>query len=305
LFVSGVDGEPAFDWSDTVLEEAARGGSEVHHVKLTPWASRHQRAWDLWVALVDVVGDRPGTRANLVCYAVGGLDCRFLVSPGGLFRDDPETLAAVQSVVATIVTIATPHRGTRVAEDALDALERKASPVVDALLGESLLPERDLPAPSALEEALEALTPAAMAELNATLPDAPGIVYESWAGVSHVVGQPFVPSEDDIARDCVGDDGRVLFARHPYTYDVMSEVLWLTAASAAKVLDGDGTSVLGPSDGMVAVRSARWGRFRGCVPADHYDVVGQIGDRGADPNTGFDAARFIANVVADLAQRGF
>jgi hypothetical protein len=53
------------------------------------------------------------------------------------------------------------------------------------------------------------------------------------------------------------------------------------------------------------VASARWGNFRGCIPADHYDVVGQIGHNTRDPVTGFDAARFWAFVASDLAERGF
>jgi hypothetical protein len=55
---------------------------------------------------------------------------------------------------------------------------------------------------------------------------------------------------------------------------------------------------------MVSVTSANWGEFRGCVPADHYDLIGQIGDRGIDPSSGFDAAAFYANVAVDLARRG-
>ena len=42
---------------------------------------------------------------------------------------------------------------------------------------------------------------------------------------------------------------------------------------------GDGVSCPNDTcanDGMVTVQSARWGTFMGCIPADHFDEVGQI-----------------------------
>ena len=31
-----------------------------------------------------------------------------------------------------------------------------------------------------------------------------------------------------------------------------------------------------PNDGLVPVDSAIWGEFLGCIPADHFDQIGQI-----------------------------
>ena len=56
---------------------------------------------------------------------------------------------------------------------------------------------------------------------------------------------------------------------------------------------------------MVSVDSAKWGNFRGCIPADHYDVIGQMARISADPVTGFDAPRFYEWVISDLAERGY
>lgn len=306
VFVGGIDDEPAFDWSADVLDMVASvPGNEVHHVTLTPWASRAQRTQDLASAVASIVAGRPGLRVNLICWAVGGLDCRYLVSPGGLYAADPASQALASAAVASITTIATPHRGTDVAQAALDGLAYESDPVLDALLGADLLPEREEPIDyTALEAALAELTPLEMTAFNAAVVDADGVLYQSWAGVSHVLGQPYIPAEADVRRECAGPDGALLLERHPNTYDVMSELLWTTAVFAGRSLYAAGSTELGPSDGMIPVASARWGTFRGCVPADHYDVVGQIGDRGADPNTGFDAARFVANITADLAGRG-
>ena len=41
-------------------------------------------------------------------------------------------------------------------------------------------------------------------------------------------------------------------------------------------------------DGLVTLQSAQWGRFLGCVPADHFDEVCQIA--GESPGIGNDFA---------------
>ena len=44
----------------------------------------------------------------------------------------------------------------------------------------------------------------------------------------------------------------------------------------------------GPNDGLVSVESAKWGIFQGCVPADHIDEVGLIGDPERQRFSGFE-----------------
>ena len=54
------------------------------------------------------------------------------------------------------------------------------------------------------------------------------------------------------------------------------------------------------NDGLVPVESARWGRFRGCIPADHLDEIGQIGglvDR-------FDYRRFYLELAEFIGDEG-
>ena len=56
---------------------------------------------------------------------------------------------------------------------------------------------------------------------------------------------------------------------------------------------------LRPNDGMVTVESAKWGKFMGCVPADHLDEVGQPKD-SANPLTGFDHLQFYRTIASSL-----
>jgi triacylglycerol lipase len=80
--------------------------------------------------------------------------------------------------------------------------------------------------------------------------------------------------------------------------DHMSKLLWPSAALVA----GNSLTL---NDGMVTVDHAKWGEFRGCIPADHLDQVGQIKHDDADDSTGFDHIRFYRNLAFDLAILGF
>src|SRR6185295_1737144 len=54
------------------------------------------------------------------------------------------------------------------------------------------------------------------------------------------------------------------------------------------------------NDGLVTVTSAKWGRFLGCVPADHMDEIGQL--FGASPGAFNDWSYvdFYADVISWL-----
>jgi triacylglycerol lipase len=262
---------------------------------------------DLWASLVSLRAHLGGVKLNLVCYAVGGLDCRYVASPHGLFDGDADGQAGAQRAIASITTIATPHRGTRVADAALTALDDgTADDLLQTLVG-AFDPSAHvgLPDHAALAATLRGLTPPALFEENRRIDDAPGVYYQSWAGVSQVLAKTSEASEAAIRAHCVGPDGALSFQRHEGTRDAMNPLLYVSAPFSGSSLDDQGVVVTSPSDGMVSVESAKWGNFRGCIPADHYDVISQIGTTTRDPLTGFDAPAFYAWVAGDLATRGF
>jgi triacylglycerol lipase len=302
VLVSGIDGSPTFDWSPH-LEEALRGAlpAGVQHIGVLPWATTGERTRDLWTSLEAFRDDTGTSKVNLVCYAVGGLDCRWLVSPRGLFRDDPKSYAKVKALVASVTTVATPHRGTRVADAALAALEGGgAGELVAALVGGETAA---LPDTGALRKTLEGLGVDAMASFDreATDPD-DAIVIQSFAGLSRALGRGNAQFTADAKAACEADGGAIY--GDLASPDALAEPLWVTAPFSGASRDGSGRVVTTPSDGMVSVASARWGTFRGCIPADHYDVIGQIGHVVADVKTGFDASRFYLWVASDLAEKG-
>jgi triacylglycerol lipase len=304
VFVSGIDESAVFDWNPRIVAalDAAFGAGTAFHVKVKGWSTTPERAADLWASL-DSLRAQTGTKLNLVCYAVAGLDCRYLTSKSGLFGGDRSGYATVLDTVASITTIATPHRGTRVADAALAALSSgTAQDLLGALAGSS--DASLLPSGGTLERTLEGLTIDASLAFNAKVGDGDGIVYQSFAGVSHVLAKSSASSEASIRKHCAGPDGDLRLFRHDGDNDALNEVLWVTAPWASTSRSDDGTVVASPSDGMVSVASAKWGEFRGCIPADHYDVIGQIGHFTRDGQSGFDAPRFYRWVASDLAAKG-
>jgi triacylglycerol lipase len=288
LFVSGIDDQPLFDWSPDLLDRVASiTGSQVVQVTLPGWQTTPVRAAALWERVQEF------DRVNLVCWAVGGLDCRYLVSPGGLFPAGSDVVTRI----ASVTTIATPHRGTNVADALLALPPGEWTRWISAALaveGGGSQAERE----ARVREVLRGLTLERAA--TSVLADPPDVFLQSWAGVSEPFGID-LPDLAAIDRACVDADGRVAY-QHGED-DRMTDLLWPVAPFAA-VAESAGVRRFDPADGLVAVSSARHGLFRGCLPADHYDLVGRLADLGPDPVTGFDAARFHAALLVDLAERG-
>ena len=58
-----------------------------------------------------------------------------------------------------------------------------------------------------------------------------------------------------------------------------------------------------PHDGLVSVPSARWGRFLGCIPADHADEICQVAADSPGLGNGFDCHRFYLELAQFLRAR--
>lgn len=260
------------------IEKAlVRDGHRVFRAaSVPPVASVEVRAKAL-AADVDAVLRRTGAaKVNIVAHSMGGLDARALVA--GLGYGDR---------VASVTTIGSPHRGSKIADVALGVGEGHGD-ALDGLL-------RLMPPPSGTERddvslraALTDLSVARSEAFNRAHPNDPRVYYQSWAGVSRFAGLPW----PEARAAC---EGRFLSFR--------SRVDQLDA-SLAGVAPFVGTAV---NDGMVTVESSKWGNFRGCVPADHSDQVGSLAFAFTlySAWTGFDAVRFNRNIAFDLAARGF
>ena len=225
----------------------------------------------------EVLAETGAQKVNIIAHSMGGVDSRYLISTLG-YGDR----------VASLTTISSPHRGSGIADIALNLTPRAADGAMNALLeavGRTFSEEAD---EANLRAALEGIAEKNMPAFNEANPDDERVYYQSWAGISAVTGF----ANGDAAEHC---EQKLLL--HDGTYDHMDALLWAMVPFVA------GVSV-DPNDGMSTVASAKWGEFQGCIPADHLDEVGQL-DGEPDLDTGFDHIRFYRNIAYDLAERGF
>lgn len=164
-------------------------------------------------------------RLSLIAHSMGGLDARYLIS-----------VLEMHDRIATLVTVATPHHGTTLADMLLSQPERLRTWIVELAnwMGTNALEG----ATADMLTALNQLTPAYICEtFNPAVPDHPSVTYHSYAAAA---GK--------------GTDIPV----NP----------WLMVGNAW-VYQREG-----PNDGMVSVESATWGTFLGTIDADHAQEVG-------------------------------
>jgi triacylglycerol esterase/lipase EstA (alpha/beta hydrolase family) len=217
-----------------------------------------------WADAIDaVVASGVARKVNLIGHSQGGLDARYVVA--GLGYSDK---------VASVTTIATPHRGTVAADLAAGVIG--LGPFDGALLDEvvgGLIGIIGLQGDE-LTQQLDDLTRDGAEGFNQAYPDDPDVVYRSWAG-----------------RTCRALD---FFCQ----WDNNGEVVDLTLALAYELTVWNE----GPNDGLVSVASSEWGEYQGALPADHLDQVGQIADPFVGP---FDHVQFFLDEAATLRERGF
>jgi len=203
-----------------------------------------------------------GRQFTLVGHSQGGLDARYLAS---VLEDNR---------VAAIVTIATPHHGTVVADLGLGILDGVPgmSWAVDAVI--DLFASFWGLGSAEFTEQVRDLSTVSAAAFNTDVPDPAGLYIASWAG-----------------RTCARIDWS---CRRDNENEVASAVFDLTTQVISAV-EGD-------NDGLVSVDSATWGDFRGVLPADHLDQVGMSDPLATAP---LDHHAFFIAEATRLAELGF
>ncbi len=201
VLVNGIDSSPLFRYSDRIVKTMSNaGGHKVFLATLPAYETPQVRAPLLLQRIVDVRRQTGASKVNLVCHSLGGLDCRYLVSPGGLVAD---TGVEAATHVASITTVATAHRGTRVADVLLDVVpDGDRGRIVNdfaSLVGD-WFSDKALKEDAHLRDAIRALTTSQAAAFNAEIVDAAGIYYQSWAGYSRPFGQS-TPDHDARLRE--------------------------------------------------------------------------------------------------------
>jgi triacylglycerol lipase len=260
-------------------DELQADGHVVERVSLPPIAPVAVRAEHLAEQVDAILAAHGAAKVNLIGHSMGGLDSRYLVHHLG-YADK----------VASVTTIATPHRGSAVADTVLgwtDTDSKWADWLMDKLVV-VLESQFDGGDDEDLIGALEDLSEEKAAGFNAETPDDAGVFYQSWAGVS----SPIAKWPSDVEAQC-GD----VLAAEPYFFGFGNDRMSTMLVPLSYVTGGE------INDGVVSLRSAQWGRSRGCIPADHLDQVKDAG--GPLWITGYDSARFLRNIAFELSKRGY
>jgi triacylglycerol lipase len=261
-----------------VRDDLAASGEEVTTPAVDPFNDSTFRGAQLLAHVEQVLAQTGKSKVVIVGHSQGGLDARVVA------HDRPDLVAAV-------VTVATPHQGTPIADvllglvsnpffaDVLDELTRwVGGPLYDEV-GE----ETSIAAP------LRLFSQPGIQAFNAAYPDDPSVFYASIGGRSN-----------DAAPDseCDADVAPVWMSGYASQLDPMDPLF----SFAAAIVGGDGDAA---NDGLVRVRDSRRGEFWGCIPADHLDEVGQLfGDAPGGSNS-FEHKRFYRDLVGEIRARGY
>lgn len=166
-------------------------------------------------------------KVNLIAHSKGGLDARYMISK-----------LDMQDHIASLTTLSTPHHGSGLSAKLLTMplfIAKTIAFFTDTFY--RLLGDRK---PDIFRLGQE-LTADAMEEFNASVPNAPGVYYQSFSSTAphKKAFLRFIPYQ--ISRYCEQDD----------------------------------------TDGMVAVKSSQWGNYRGSMSAelDHFKMVGVYGSK--------------------------
>lgn len=295
VFVHGFSG-----WSDVgpfeyfynVRDDLLADGHDVTMPALPPYNSPAERARVLADVVDELLARTGKAKVHLVGHSQGGVDIRQVVSAAGLGYGDR---------VASVVTIATPHAGSAVADLASSAPAGTLNVaglflgwLVGALEGEPPS-EADWASDETsdawtpeLDAAIDALRPASMNAYVAAYPMPPQVPFFTVAGVSNLLG-----------LDTPACDG-ALWPRS----DRVDDMDFLFVSSGAYLSLTEGGTIFSPTanDGLLTVTSARaeGATFLGCVPADHLDQIGQVADLTPGLLSGFDHRAFYRQLVGHL-----
>jgi triacylglycerol lipase len=279
VLAHGWDASPTNRWGFYGVAEALRAdGHTVIVAQVPPYASAETRASYLKTVIDETLAATNASKVNIIAHSMGGLDARIVASPDG---------GGLGPQIATVTTISSPHRGSSVGDVALKLTSGASDKLLDALATAWGKTYSELATDTAWKASLHSISTAGAATINQTYRNSPTTKYQSYAGVATLTGLTPRATATECGRMVAGN-GKV-------------DRVHLSLAPMAAVVNGTSFPL---NDGLVTVASAKFGAFRGCIPADHMEEVGQPKQDLANDRTGFDHILFYRRVAADLASRG-
>lgn len=247
------------------------GGCRVLETSVDPTGSVEMRAAELQAQILAGFG---GKQAHVIAHSMGGLDARYLVQ---------SRLGKPSALIASVTTLCTPHRGTFLATIACEASGEPLRLLEDPLFVAAMLELPILEAELTAQFAMHAmLHPFDDFEAVKNMLETVGEL------VAHAGAQNFAPLatylrtlftvRDDAVMDLVpGADARLFSASPPAVpcFSYTARAVPFESLSPELILSNlILRAVEGDNDGLVTDSAATWGKYMGCLSADHIGVVG-------------------------------
>jgi len=258
---------------------ASEGETLVFTPSVDPFNSSAYRGAQLLDRIEEILDETGHAKVNIIGHSQGGLDARVVA------HDRPD-------LVASVITLQTPHGGTPISDIALELVaDPNLADVLDFLVQVVGAPLYDeVGQQTSLADALYQFSEPGIAAFTAAYPDQPGIYYASIAGRSDLH-----PGGDD----CDAPNAPSFVSDFDGVLDPIDPLLDIPE----QIVDGGLLSAI-PNDGLVRVEDAKHGVFLGCLPADHLDMVGQL--LGDDPGllNDWDYKQFYVDLVKHIRDQG-
>lgn len=264
-----------------VKENLEAEGEVVYTPSVDPFNDSTFRGAQLIAEIEAIRAETGSEKVVIIGHSQGGLDARVVA------HDRPDLVAAV-------ITIATPHGGSYIADVVLELIaDPNAQAVVNEIVNLIGAPLYDqIGDETAVTKPLYLFSQAGIAAFDAAYPDSPGIFYASIGGrTDNQLG----------GIDCAPTDEVPFIEAMNAERDPVDPLFSVAEA----ILDGNDPFNPIVNDGLVRARDARHGVFWGCLPADHVDEVGQILGDGPGFGNEFVYAQFYRDLVAHLRTLGY
>ena len=267
------------DYFYKVKAALVKKGHDVHVTSVDPFNASLFRGKQLLKQVEAVLKKSGAARVNIIGHSQGGIDARYVA-------------AQLPARVASVTTVATPHLGIKIADVLLKQTSGYTKALAQAFFKALARPfYGDVAKDADIVACLTSMTTSGMIAFNKKYPDQPGIDYYSIGGRSDL---KLAESQ------CLAPKAPPFITKYAKVKDPIDPLLLLTA----KLLSGK-PSTAKPNDGMVQVAKVKWGTWIGCIPADHFDQVGQILGDGPGKGNSFSHITFYQDLAAWLVSQGY
>ncbi len=167
-----------FNYWGRIPSRLARYGGRVWYGRQQAWGAIENNAAALKQTICQVMEETGCQKVNIVAHSKGGLDARYMISH-----------LDMGGAVASLTTIATPHRGSEL----LNLLCRLPDPVYRRITRQidRVFAKAGDPCPDAYHASRQ-LSPAFCADFNRQTPDDPRVYYQSYAAAMRGFSSDFL-----------------------------------------------------------------------------------------------------------------